>query len=150
MARAGLSDAIVVRDATDGDLHTMVHLLGELHDPPTAAADRGVWATILAEEGRSILIAEIGGAPVGTADLSISPNLTHHARPYALIENLSVASGHRRMGVGRALMTEIERRARLAHCYKIQLLSAARRTDAHRFYGSLGYERAAEGFRRYL
>ena len=27
---------------------------------------------------------------------------------------------------------------------------AVRRTDAHRFYGSLGYERAAEGFRRYL
>jgi GNAT superfamily N-acetyltransferase len=150
MARPGVSGSITVRDATAGDLHTMVRLLGELHDPPTAAANPRVWTAILAEPGRTVLIAEVDGAPVGTADLSIAPNLTHHARPFALIENLSVASAHRRSGVGRALMSEIERRARAADCYKIQLLSATRRTDAHTFYGSLGYARAAEGFRRYL
>ena len=34
--------------------------------------------------------------------------------------------------------------------YKIEFLSAGDRIDAHRFYEALGFERSAEGFRKYL
>ena len=60
-----------------------------------------------------------------------------------------VAPGGRRRGVGRALMREVERRAREAGCYKLQLVSGARRSQAHLFYKAIGYN-SAEGFRLYF
>ena len=50
-----------------------------------------------------------------------------------------------------AILTDIlEQPGRALRCYKVQLLSNSRRTDAHVFYESLGFERSAEGFRRHL
>jgi ribosomal protein S18 acetylase RimI-like enzyme len=138
---------ILVRDAREDDLTAMVKLLGELHDPPTAVPNHDTWERMLAQGGRTILLAELDGEPAGTADLSIAQNLTHGAKPRAYVENLAVDSARRRAGVGRALMTEIERRARAAGCYKVLLMSADHRTGAHRFYEELGYERCAVGFK---
>lgn len=47
-------------------------------------------------------------------------------------------------------MEEAIRRAKDAGCYKVQLLSNRARTQAHTFYGSLGFELNAEGFRLYF
>jgi len=139
---------IVVRRATDDDLTTMVALLAQLHDPPTAIADADTWKRMLAQDHRVILLAEVDGGPAGTADVSIAPNLTHDAQSRAYVENVAVAVGLRRHGVGRALMAEVERVARDAGCYKVTLMSADHRDDAHRFYEALGYERCAVGFRK--
>jgi GNAT superfamily N-acetyltransferase len=139
---------IHVRRATDGDLLAMIALLAELHDPPTALADPDTWERMLAQEGRVILLAEVDGEPAATADVSIAPNRTHDAQSRAYVENVAVAAGHRRRGVGRALMTEVERVARDAGCYKVPLMSADHRDGAHRFYEELGYERCAVGFRK--
>ena len=139
---------IVVRRATDDDLSAIVALLGELHHPSTALADADTWARMLAQEGRVILLAEVDGRAAGTADVSFAPNLTHGAQPRAYVENVAVADDRRRQGVGRAIMTEVERLARDAGCYKVTLMSANHRDGAHRFYEGLGYERCAVGFRK--
>ena len=47
-------------------------------------------------------------------------------------------------------MEDVTRRAREAGCYKLQLLSSRRRTQAHAFYQALGFEASAQGFRIYL
>jgi ribosomal protein S18 acetylase RimI-like enzyme len=44
-----------------------------------------------------------------------------------------------------AVQTAVE-----AGCYKVQLLSRRDRADAHSFYEAVGFERLAEGYRRYL
>jgi GNAT superfamily N-acetyltransferase len=142
--------SISIREAGEGDLDGVAGLLGELHDPPTALADAGAWRSMLAQKGRTILIAELDGEPAGTADLMLLPNLTNGARPRANVENMAVAGRFRRRGIGRALMAEVERRAVEAGCYKVMLMSALHRSGAHRFYEELGYERVAEGFRRSL
>ena len=141
---------ITIRIATEGDLRAVVTLLGELHDPPDSLPDPHVWRSMLAQEGRTILLAAVDGEPAGTADMWVSPNLTYGARPRASVENVAVDAAHRRHGVGRALMREVERRALDAGCYKVQLMSAIRREGAHRFYEDLGYERVAVGFRKYF
>ena len=46
---------------------------------------------IVADPARSLLVAEIDGELVGTVDVLIAPNLTHHAQPWALVENVVVA-----------------------------------------------------------
>ncbi len=141
---------IVVRRATDDDLPAMVALLAELHDPSTARADADTWKRMLAQEGRMILLAEVDGEPAGTADISIAANLTHDSQSRAYVENVAVAAGNRRQGVGRALMTEVERVAHDAGCHTATRMSAYNVAGSNVFYTELGYERCSVGFRKSL
>jgi GNAT superfamily N-acetyltransferase len=50
------------------------------------------------------------------------------------VDDLVTASGSRSTGVGRALLRELERRARAAGCSVLDLDSGVQRHDAHRFY----------------
>ena len=158
MARAALTD-LRIRTAQPDDLPALLDLLEQLREPTTPGAEwerapdeeaAATFAAILADERRALLVAEAGGGIVGTADLVIVPNLTHAARPLAYVENVVVDREHRGRGIGAALMAECEVRAVEAGVYKIQLLSAADRTDAHRFYEGLGYQERALGYRRDL
>jgi ribosomal protein S18 acetylase RimI-like enzyme len=68
-----------------------------------------------------------------------------------VIEDVIVDHAHRRMGVGSALMRDLERRAADAGCSYIVLVSEAERTEAHRFYESLGYKaNSYKGFKKRL
>ena len=50
------------------------------------------------------------------------------------VDDLVTVADHRGRGIGRALLQELERRARQAGCRAIDLDSAVTRADAHRFY----------------
>jgi GNAT superfamily N-acetyltransferase len=141
---------ISVRQATPHDLDAIVALLGALHDPSRASADAESWRAMLAQTGRTILLAEREGEPVGTADLWIAPTLLNGAAPRAFVNYVAVSTPARRSGVGRALMEDAYRRAADAGCGDVVLMSGDHRPDAHRFYGALGYERCAVGFRKQL
>jgi GNAT superfamily N-acetyltransferase len=95
-------------------------------------------------------VAASGGTVCGTVDVLIAPNLTHHARPWALVENVVVAASARRQGVGTALMERALELARSAGCYKVNLISGNERSGAHDFYRSLGFEAVGQGFKVYL
>lgn len=79
---------ITVRQATWEDLDSIVQVLGELQTPPTAVADPHAWTEMLGQTGRTILIAEQDGDPVGTADLWIAPTLLHGAVPRAFLKTI--------------------------------------------------------------
>jgi ribosomal protein S18 acetylase RimI-like enzyme len=109
-----------------------------------------VLEAIEAQPSRSLLVATVDGAVVGTADVMVMANLTHHGSPWAIVENVVVDEALRRSGVGRALMEDVIRRCEADGCYKVQLLSREHRHGAHAFYERLGFERVAIGLRRYL
>lgn len=150
--------APVVRPARVDDLAAVLDVLRDLPVTTGESAefevdiDRAtvVWQTILAQENRTFLVAEEAGEIVGTLDLLVVPNLTHDASPWAIVENVCVREGLRGQGTGKALMEDAIDRARKAGCYKVQLLSFSERTEAHRFYSSLGFEPLAVGFRMYF
>lgn len=50
------------------------------------------------------------------------------------IDDLVVGTAARSQGIGRALLAELQQRARSADCKLLDLDSATHRTDAHRFY----------------
>ena len=81
---------ITVRQATPDDLDAIVMLLGALHDPSRASADGESWKAMLAQTGRTILLAERDGDPVGTADLWIAPTLLNGAAPRAYVNYVAV------------------------------------------------------------
>ncbi|MGW5559695.1 N-acetyltransferase family protein [Micromonospora sp. NPDC003944] len=117
---------------------------------PDPARLTTAWRDLHAQAGRRLLLAVAGETIVGTLDTLVAPNLTHGARPYMVVENVVVAAGWRRRGVARSLMLAAFDDAAAAGCYKVQLVSNAARTDAHRFYASLGFGQSALGYRRYL
>ncbi|WP_433358064.1 N-acetyltransferase family protein [Micromonospora saelicesensis] len=117
---------------------------------PDTARLATAWRDLHAQAGRRLLLAAAGDTFVGTLDTLVAPNLTHGARPYMVVENVVVAPGWRRRGIARALMLAALDEATAAGCYKVQLVSNAARTDAHRFYASIGFAQSALGYRRYL
>jgi len=117
---------------------------------PSPEACRRVLLEINASPGHELLVAEDGGKVIGTVVLLIVPNLSHNARPWALVENVIIDRDHRQRGTGRLLMEYAVARAKEAGCYKIGLSSDKRRKEAHRFYRSLGFKAEAHGFRLYF
>jgi ribosomal protein S18 acetylase RimI-like enzyme len=59
--------------------------------------------------------------------------------PFVVVENMIVDKSRRRAGVGRALMAELEERARQRGCAQMLLVTEKSRTDACSFYESAGF-----------
>ncbi|MCF6522109.1 GNAT family N-acetyltransferase [Streptomyces sp. JJ36] len=143
---------IMVRPALEPDLPGLLSLYGELNPEDAPLPDETaetIWKAIRRQEGRTLLVADLNGEPVGTADCTVLPNLTRGGRAILFVENVVVSEGVRRRGVGRKLMDAAGQLAEAAGCYKVQLL-AAEGEEAHRFYGACGYRPLAQGFRLYL
>jgi GNAT superfamily N-acetyltransferase len=147
---------VVIRAATEADLAELLRLYTVLAvgrpgaEPAGERASARILADVVADPRRDLLVAAAPDRLLGTVDLLIVANLTRGGRPWAIVENVVVDEPARRSGIGARLMAEVERRARLAGCYKLQLLSRKQRTEAHAFYESAGFTAVAEGFRRYL
>jgi N-acetylglutamate synthase-like GNAT family acetyltransferase len=144
---------ISIRKATQHDIPRILELYEQLTDEKQNISSntvQRVFAEILAMPNQEYLVAEKDNLVVGTLFLQIVPNLTHNARPWAILENIVVDSQYRRQGIGRLLIEQSLSRSREAGCYKVQLLSNKKRTEAHQFYHSSGFEESALGFRLYL
>ena len=148
-----------IRSATEKDIPRILELYNELiihlsqieqSRKPSDDDTHRVFAEISADPGHELYVAEEDGRVVGTIVLLVVPNLSHSATPWAVAENLVVTQSYRRRGIGRMLLEHAVARAREKGCYKIQLWSDRRRTEAHEFYESLGFEALAYGFRLYF
>jgi GNAT superfamily N-acetyltransferase len=105
---------------------------------------------ITSDRARHLCVATDGDEVVGTAELIVVPNLTHQARPWAVIENVIVGDATRGRGAGAALLEHLVDLARASGCYKVQLHSGKQRLDAHRLYQRIGFRPVAEGFKLYF
>jgi GNAT superfamily N-acetyltransferase len=149
--------SVEVRLAVPGDVPALLDLYRQLSagfgDHPTATPEQAAAAVaeIGARPDRALLVGLLDGRVAGTAHLLLlGPNLTRSGRPWAILEHVVVDRAARRRGVGRALMDEAIRRAGEAGCYKLELSSNERRTEAHAFYRASGFEARARTFRHHF
>jgi len=93
-----------------------------------------------------VLVAEGGDGIAGVVVLydPESPARVVAADGEAELSRLAVATAERGRGIGRALVSRCELRARSAGWPAIVLWSRAGQVEAHRLYGSMGYRRVAE------
>ena len=134
---------VVFRPAVAQDLPRILQLFSELNpDDPALASQKatGIWNELLDNPRVRYFVATDSDKIVGTCHVVAVPNLTRSGRPYAVLENVVVANSHRRLGVGRELMRLAIEFARSQACYKVMLLSNAKRTEAHRFYERIGFD----------
>lgn len=84
---------------------------------------------------------------VGTFALLIMDNLAHMGAPSAVIEDVAVDPEWHGRGIGRRMMEYGARICERKGCYKMVLSSNLKRTRAHAFYESLGFERHGYSYR---
>jgi GNAT superfamily N-acetyltransferase len=149
----------IIRRATESDIPRILELYVQLafggarggKDRESIRTDYSrVFEEIDSFNGCELFVAEDEGKVVGTAMYVIVPNLSHTGLPWTIVENVVVDGECRRKGIGKLLMDYAAAKSKEAGCYKVQLLSHKTRTEAHRFYQSIGYKPSAEGFRLYL
>lgn len=94
-----------------------------------------------------LYVAEREGRVVGAYTLAILDNFCRRGAPHGVVEDVAVDPALHRSGVGRAMMAHALERCRAKGCYKLNLSSNLKRSKAHAFYDSLGFERHGYSYR---
>jgi GNAT superfamily N-acetyltransferase len=146
-----------VRRATRADLPRMLELIADdmlgknregvgtddpVYDRAFDAIDR--------DANQYLMLAERDGRVIGMLQLTFIPGLSRRGAWRANIESVRVDSRLRGQGIGAWLIGEALDVARARGCRLAQLTSDKRRTEAHRFYGQLGFSATHEGYKREL
>jgi GNAT superfamily N-acetyltransferase len=105
---------------------------------------------ILASTRERIFVMEAAGDIVGTCQIVLIRGLTGGGALRAKLEAVRVRGDRRSRGLGRQLLAFAENVAREAGASSMELISAKRREDAHRFYIGQGYAATHEGLRKRL
>lgn len=144
---------LVIRPALAADAPLLLTLIRGLADYEQLGHEvLGTEAAIAAELGARApvahaLIAEYDGKPAGFA-LYFFNFSTFLARRGLYLEDLFVLPQRRGLGIGRALLVELARRAAESDCGRMEWSVLDWNVDAQRFYESLG-ARPMSGWRVY-
>ncbi|HEY2227813.1 MAG TPA: GNAT family N-acetyltransferase [Xanthobacteraceae bacterium] len=142
---------VLVRPASAADIASVLALYAQpdLDDGDVLTLDQAV--ALFEHFGRypdyTLYVAEQEREIVGTFALLVMDNLGHLGAPSGIVEDVVVAPARQSSGVGRTMMRFAMERCREKRCYKLVLSSNAKRTRAHAFYESLGFERHGFSFR---
>lgn len=142
-----------IRQATEADLDAVLALYAQpgLDDGQVLAPHeaREVFAQFARYPSYRLFVACEGneqGDVVGSYALLVMHNLAHRGTPSAIAEDVVVAPRRQGLGIGRRMMAHAVQQAREAGCYKLALSSNAKRTGAHAFYESLGFQQHGLSF----
>ncbi|WP_328889640.1 GNAT family N-acetyltransferase [Streptomyces sp. NBC_00316] len=144
---------MILRTATRADLPAVLALLADeerVVDPASVVVDEAyerAFAAIESDRRNELLVLVEGETVLGCLQATYIPGLGKHGAERVLIEAVRIRADRRGGGLGRELMKRAVDRARLRGCGLVQLTSNKRRTDAHRFYASLGFARSHDGFK---
>lgn len=149
---------VTFRIATRGDVPAILALLAddglgaarELVGEDVDAAYWRAFEEIDADPRNELIVADDDGAVVGTCQLTFTPSLSRRGSERMTIEAVRVDSALRGRGVGRSMMQWALERARERGCRLVQLTTDKRRSQAHRFYASLGFTASHEGMKLVL
>jgi PhnO protein len=133
---------VTTRDAIPADapaISTLARQLGYEVSPITAA-NRLV--RLAAPDERVIVAADPDGAVVGWTSARVTEHI--HSDPHVEISGFVVEEAARGRGIGRALMSEVERWARSRGLATLRLNANVTRTGAHQFYEKLGFTRTKQ------
>jgi ribosomal protein S18 acetylase RimI-like enzyme len=140
---------VTLRPAQQTDAKDVAMLMTELGYPSAEADVQDRLRHSLDNPTSRCLVAQDGGEVIGLMSAELFPYFPT-GTTVCRVTSLVVASQHRRRGIGDTLMAAATEFAREHQCSGIELTSAARRIEAHRFYERLGFSRTAFRFFRAL
>jgi GNAT superfamily N-acetyltransferase len=142
-----------IRAARRDDYEEVTRLLEELGRPLVTSDSeldcRAVYEAQVFDPDSHHVVAEGSSGVVAFASLHFRKRL-NHATEEAWVPDLIVAERARRQGVGRALLDEIEQKARERGCHRIELESGYKRAEAHHMYRQFGMRDDGKSFNKDL
>ena len=108
---------------------------------------QGVFERMSSYPNYHLYVAEVDGSVCGTFALLIMDNLANGGRLSGIVEDVAVRRDLQGRGIGKAMMAFAMSECKRSGCYKMMLSSNEIRTDAHKFYESLGFVRHGYSFR---
>lgn len=149
---------IKFRQARREDLPEIVRMLAddflgatrERYETPLPESYIKAFEEIAADKNNELIIAETGGAIVGTLQITFTPSISFQGGKRATVESVRVDEKYRGRGIGRELMLWAIERAKKENCFAVQLTTNAERQNAHRFYENLGFKGSHLGMKLYL
>jgi GNAT superfamily N-acetyltransferase len=100
---------------------------------------KNIWMKIQ-NQNIKYFVARENGKIVASCYICIIPNLTREGKSIGFIENIITDAKYRRRGIGRNIVENAIKYAKEQNCYKVLLQSGNKRTDAHIFYESIGFD----------
>ena len=100
---------------------------------------KNIWENIEIQNIK-YFIAKENGKIIASCYICIIPNLTRGGKSIGFIENVITDIECREKGIGKNIMKNAIKYAKEQNCYKILLQSGNKRTDAHGFYESIGFD----------
>ena len=138
MYRACYDISMIIRSVTNRDYASVKHLIENMKN---AVFEDDSFRTAFEYQQNDprfhAFVCENGGMVLAFVNLRIDYQI-HHAAKVAEIMELVTKEDCRGQGIGRELFRHACQFAREEGCVQIELNSSFRRTDAHRFYESVG------------
>lgn len=144
-----IEEALSYRTASEQDALQIAELLTELGHPNRQEEIERRWSEWISFPGNEVLFAILQGEVVGLAVLGRTPSL-YRPFPLGRLWAFIITERYRNRGLGREFLREIEGRFRDEGCGLIELTSNVIRSEAHRFYLQLGYEKSSFRFAKKL
>jgi len=99
---------------------------------------KNVW-THIENQNMQYFVAKENGKIIASCYICIIPNFTRGGKSIGFIENVITDHEYRGRGIGKKIMENAIQYAKEQNCYKVVLQSGNKRTGAHEFYKSLGF-----------
>jgi ribosomal protein S18 acetylase RimI-like enzyme len=128
---------MTVRQASLSDADEIARLTGELGYGDDSSAIRGRLQRILLRSDHIVFVAVATGKVAGWLQAQVTESLESGHR--VEIMGLIVGGGHRRLGIGRALVGHAERWARGLGLHVLVVRSNVTRLESHDFYPAIGF-----------
>lgn len=149
---------LVFRQALEIDLPILIQMLAddqlgtdrEDASIPINKAYLSAFKVINDDQNNELIVVESGESIIGMLQLTFIPYLTYKGSWRCLVEGVRVHKDYRGHGHGTQLFKWAIQRARQQKCKMIQLTSNKQRTQAIKFYESLGFKASHEGFKMSL
>lgn len=139
---------MIIREITQDDFDSMMLLYTHLHDrgipnkyPDVDDRVKVLWDRIVADKDYHIIVAEENDQIISSCTCVIIPNLTRGQRPYAFVENVVTREDFRKQGYASACLARAKEISEAEGCYKMMLLTGAKKDETLRFYEEAGYNR---------
>lgn len=148
--------AIAIRKAAAADVAAIIAMLAddalgaqrEDASLPLRDSYRSAFAAIDADPNQLLAVVEHDGEIIGCMQISFIPGLSRMGMWRGQIESVRIASHIRGGGVGRQMIVWAIEQCRERGCGLVQLTTDKSRSDALRFYQSLGFTDSHEGDRK--
>ena len=147
------------RQATQDDLPQIIQMLvddqlGSSREDPSLPINQNyldAFEIIDTDSNNELIVLESDDSDkstiIGILQLTYIPYLTYKGSWRCLIEGVRIHKDYRGQGLGTELFKWAIQRAKEKHCNIVQLTSNKTRTEALRFYESLGFKASHEGFK---